>query len=156
MADDLELDLEDDKEDIKRKDKRLTDLSEKVKLTSKERDDLAELNKTIAAEKEAAIKERDFYQSFADSASQYPQAKDHKDEIKSKVLSGYTVEDATISVLAKAGKLVPPKVERETSAGGSAINPPPRDGVKSLHEMTRDEKRQALIEAVNRGDISMS
>src|ERR1035437_610055 len=52
-----------------------------------------------------AEKERDFFKDFSGSISKYPSANEYQDAIKEKVMSGYTVEDATVSVLAKEGKL---------------------------------------------------
>ena len=155
--DDLDLQDESDNQDnIKRQSKRLKDLSQKVELTSKERDEQAELNKKLSAEKDVITKERDFFASFADSASLYPEAKNFKDKIKEKVMSGYSVEDATVSVLAKEGKLTGQPRPRETVAGGSAVNQIQGGGQKTLNEMTRDEKRQALVDAEAKGDISVN
>ena len=161
MADDLDLDLDLEGQDIEKKvdryQKRYKDLSSKVELTTKERDEQTKLNETLTSEKDAALKERDFYASFADSMAQYPQAKDFKDKIKEKVMVGYTIEDATVSVLSKEGRLTGAAPEsRPSPAGGSATTTPPQSGKKPIGEMTREEKRQALIEAEGKGDISIS
>lgn len=118
---------------------------------------------TARAEKEAADtakaemeRERDFYSGFADVLSQNPQAKDHKDEILGKVKSGYSVEDATFAVLGKAGKLGQPQVDTQPIAGGSATNTLSQPGSKQVSEMSRDDKRAALMEAEKRGDISFN
>lgn len=106
---------------------------------------------------QVAEKERDFHASFSDSISRYPNANEHKDAIKEKVMSGYTVEDATVSVLAKEGKLgavQAPPPPRQSPAGGSASNQIQSGGGKTIAEMTREEKRAAVLEAMNRGDIS--
>ena len=63
---------------------RLKELSNKVKITSEERDEKAKLLDEASKERDAAKKEVEFYSSFTDSVSKYPQAKDHKDEIKEK------------------------------------------------------------------------
>src|SRR3990167_248738 len=105
MADDLDLDqLEADREEKERAEKRFKDLSEKVRLTSEERDEKDKLVKERDEKIVGLEKERDFFSSFGDSVAKYPQASAYKDAIKEKVLHGYTVEDATISVLAKEGK----------------------------------------------------
>lgn len=162
MTEELDLDLNDfgqSEEDIRNKgvEKRIKSLSEKVRQTSEERDELVKAKEQAEQEKSGAIKERDFYASFADSTAKYPEANAFKDSIKEKVMSGYTVEDATVAVLAKEGKLqnYTPPVANETVAGGSAVNQPLQGGTKPMGEMTRDEKRAALLEAVERGDISV-
>ena len=137
--------------------KRIKQLSEKVRLTSEERDEQARLLAVESGKTATAEKERDFYQGFSDVVSSNPMAKDHKDEIKAKVLSGYTVEDATFAVLGKAGKLGQPKIEEPQSpAGGSAPTTPPQSGVKSPQEMTQEERKAALLEAQARGDIALT
>lgn len=163
MAEDIDLEqLDTELETQNKVEKRIKDLSEKVKLTSEERDEKEKLLKESSEKIAGLEKERDFFSSFGDSVSKYPQASAFKDAIKEKVLHGYTVEDATIAVLAKEGKLtgesstnVAP-VKRENPAGGSAINQPMSGGQKPLSEMTREEKRAALMEAEARGDLGMS
>ena len=141
MADELNL-----QDEEKVENPRIKELSNKVKTTAEERD--AANAKTVEAEAkaQAAEKERDFYASFADTTSQYPQAKDFKDDIKAKVLAGYTVEDATVSVLAKNGKLTTSAVREETVAGGSAATHLPNNPDKSIEEMSLEEKRKAVEE----------
>lgn len=161
MTEEQDIDLTDlgEDEEIRNKsvEKRIKSLSEKVRLTSEERDELARAKEQAELEKSGAIKERDFYASFADATAKYPEANTFKDSIKEKVMSGYTVEDATVAVLAKEGKLqnYTPPVEKETVAGGSAVNQPLQGGTKPLGEMTREEKRAMLLEAEGRGDISV-
>lgn len=156
MADELDLEQLDEKIDQENKvEKRIKDLSEKVKLTSEERDEL----KRLSSEKDKTIenlqKETNFLNSFGDTLSKYPQAVSLKDKIKEKVLKGYSVEDATVSTLASEGKLNP-KIEVENPAGGSAITNAPSGGEKSISQLSRDEKRAKLIEAEQRGDISVT
>ena len=141
-----------------REENRFTKLTQKVGESEKK---LAEESKARAdaeAAKLTAEKERDFYSSFADSAGQYPEASNFKDAIKEKVMSGYSVEDATVAVLAKEGKLnnyTPPAPKMDSPAGGSATTAMRNEGNKSLSEMTRAEKRSELerIEAEG-GDLS--
>lgn len=135
---------------------RITALSGKVREASNERDAAKLLADTKTAEAAEAIKERDFYAAFSDVVSTNPAAKDHKDEILAKVKSGYTTEDATFAVLGKAGKLGAPAVERQSPAGGSAQTTVTGSPVKTPQEMSRDERRAALMEAEKRGDLSMN
>lgn len=155
MDDNLDLDL--GTEQINRADKRIQDLSSKVKETSTERDAAKAKAETAEAARLSAEKERDFYASFSDTVAKFPAASEYKDKIKEKVMAGYTAEDATVAVLNAENKLVPPPpAPLEPAGGGSAVNQLPTGGTKSVAEMNRDEKRQALIEAEKRGDISLS
>lgn len=132
-------------------DRRVSNLTETLKT---EREDKAKLDQARAdaeAKANAMEKERDFYSSFSDSTSQYPQASEYKDAIKEKVMNGYSVEDATVSVLAKEGKLASQPIQRENIAGGSATNALQAEGAKSLAEMERADKRAALIQAEQEG-----
>jgi len=157
MADELDLDL-DLEEDINSKVKQRIDTAlskrdEAQKLASEKE---AEAQKALE-EKAQIEKERDFYASFSDSTAKYPNAHEFKDSIKEKVMSGYSVEDATVAVLAKEGKLTVESTPKEVISpmGGSAqINIP--SGEKSIQEMTREEKRAALMEAEKRGDLYLS
>jgi len=123
-----------------RSDNRFKDLSDKVELTAKERDE-------AAAKAAAAEKEVEFYKSF--SKLKYPDALEYQEKIKEKVMAGYDMEDAAISVLAKAGKLnqMPPPVRRDSPAGGSATTAMRSGGEKSAGEMTQAERRQALLDS---------
>lgn len=154
MADDLISITPDDA--LSGAESRIKELSNKVKLTSEERDENKRLRDEADTKVAEVSKERDFYSGFADIIASQPAAKDHKEEILTKVKAGYSVEDATAAVLVKAGKYQAPKVERDNPAGGSANITPPQGGNKSLRDMSREEKRAALIEAEKRGDISMS
>ncbi len=126
-----------------RSDNRFKDLSDKVETTAKERDE-------ANAAKLAAEKELDFYKGFSKVSSkpEYQSASEFQDKIKEKVLSGYDMEDATISVLGKAGKLgnFSPPAKKDSPVGGSAVNAISSSGDKPIGEMTRDEKREALLE----------
>ena len=126
--------------------KRIKQLSEKVRLTSEERDEKDRLFKEESDKRASAEKERDFYQGFSDVVSTNPAAKDHKEDILAKVKGGYTVEDATFAVLGKAGKLgnTPPAQTSNTPAGGSATVTPPQTGNKSVSDMTQAERRAQL------------
>ena len=160
MTDELDLEQIDSEIDSTNKvEKRIKDLSEKVRLTSEERDEQKRLLQEQTEKTQSLEKERDFLNSFGDSLVKYPDAGAHKDAIKDRVLKGYSVEDATVAVLNQEGKLfkkeplVPP---RENPAGGSALNQPIIGGEKKISEMSREEKRAKLLEAEARGDISIT
>src|SRR3990167_5810275 len=157
MADE-ELDLElDEQENINKVEKRIKSLSEKVKLTSEERDELKGLNDNLTAEKHTLSKERDFYKGFNQVSAKYPGANEYQDKILEKVNAGYDVEDATISILAKEGKFSPvvPEIEKETAAGGSAATTIKGEGGKTLAEMTQDEKEAALRDYEAKGEFKL-
>ena len=161
MADEI-LDLETLDNEIEREskvEKRIKDLSEKVRLTSEERDE----QKRILSERDKKIaeleRENSFNSGFVDVLASHSAAKDHKDDIKAKVLAGYSIEDATFAVLGKAGKLdqpTPPPLPKENPAGGSATTQPITGGGKKLNELTRGEKRAELVDAEARGDIAIT
>jgi len=153
MSDDLPTDNEgeNDQEEEKiekppRSDNRFKDLSEKVEMTAKERDE-------AKAAAEAAQKEVEFYKDF--SKLKYQDAADYQDKIKEKVMAGYDMEDAAISVLARAGKLTPPP-QRSSPAGGSASTAIKSGDEKPIGEMTRAEKREALMEIERQEPGSLS
>ena len=158
MAEELDLETLDTQiEKDNKVEKRIKDLSEKVRLTSEERDEL----KRLSTEKDSAIanltKERDFLNQFGDALAKYPDATSYKDKIKEKVLKGYSVEDATVATLASEGKFTAKAPEVENPAGGSAaITQPVIASEKPISQLTREEKRQKLIDAEQRGDISVS
>ncbi len=162
MADEFDLDqLDREIETNNRVDKRIKDLSEKVKLTAEERDE----QKRILGERESTIasleKERDFFNSFGDQVAKYPEASGFKDKIKERVLRGYSVEDATTAVLVAEGKYNAPKVEHQapavdTFAGGSATTVHQTGGEKTIGQLTREEKRARLLEAQASGDLSVN
>lgn len=162
MADEdvLDLDIEDSAPQITRDNKRIETLSSKVRETAAERDAAKASAEAAEAAKVAAEKETAFYKDFSSQAGRYPAAAEFQDAIKEKVLAGYSVEDATVAVLNREGKLtapaVPPPPLPGPAAGGSASFTPTAPGDKSVAEMTRDEKRTALLEAEKRGDISLT
>lgn len=158
--DSLELDLELDNENINnRAESRIKDLSSKVK----EKSQIAEENAKKAEEADqraqAAEKRAEFLESFTEVSSKHPEAAEYRDAIQEKVLAGYTMEDATVAVLAAEGKYTPPAVEQEvvapvTAGGGSASNPPLQGAEKPLTEMSRDDKRALLVEAEKSGELA--
>ena len=129
--------------DVSRSQERIQQLSDKVQLTARERDEKEALIKERDAKIADLEKENSFNSGFADMLGNHPAAKDHKDEIKAKVLAGYTVEDATLAVLGKAGKLSAITPVTPQVAGGSAtINP--QSAQKEPKDMTQAERRDAL------------
>ncbi len=121
---------------------RFKDLADKVKTTAEERD-------AANAAKEAAEKELNFYKDFSKISSkpEFQAAPEFQEKIKEKVLAGNNLEDATFAVLGKAGKLGnAAPVQRESPAGGSATTTMNQGGEKTIAEMTRAEKREALMQ----------
>ncbi len=153
----LDLELEDEENNINKVEKRIKTLSEKVKLTSQERDELKGLNDNLTAEKHTLSKERDFYKGFNQVSTKYPNASEYQDKILEKVNAGYDVEDATISILAKEGKYNPvqPKVEKEKVAGGSAATSITDKGSKSPQEKPQDERFKALQDLESKGEFKI-
>lgn len=122
--------------------KRIKQLSEKVRLTSEERDEQVKLVKERDDKIVTLERENTFNSGFADMLGTYSAAKDHREDIKAKVASGYTVEDATLAVLGKAGKLggvTPP-----SPAGGSAATAMASKGNKEVKDMSQAERRAEL------------
>ena len=163
MTDTNELDLEQLDNDIEKEnkvEKRIKDLSEKVRLTAEERDAGKRQLEEATSKTNNLQRERDFYASFSDVVSTNPAAKDHKEDILAKVKGGYSVEDATYAVLGKAGKLggqpQPQPIVDSPIGGSAAVNQPITGVQKTVSEMSRDEKRAKLLEAEQRGEISLN
>lgn len=161
MPDELDLEnLDKEIEGTSKVEKRIKDLSEKVRLTAEERDERDKLLTTEREKSESLTKENQFLNSFGDSLAKYPNASGYKDEIKEKVLKGYSVEDATISTLASKGQFTQGQQEKvaptTNPAGGSAAVNVPTGDKKKVDEMNRQEKRDALLEAEKRGDVYVS
>lgn len=121
---------------------RIKQLSDKVEVTARERDEAKSLREQDQKKIQELEKENSFNSGFGDMLGTHSAAKDHKDEIKAKVLAGYSVEDATLAVLAKAGKLG--AVATPQVAGGSAATAMPQGGQKSPQEMSQAERRAQL------------
>lgn len=129
--------------ELSRAEERIKQLSEKVELTAKERDEVKNLVKERDDKIASLEKENAFNSGFADILGTHPAAKDHKDEIKAKVLSGYSPEDAAYAVLGKAGKLGTSAPAPQV-AGGSADTAMPQGGQKEIKDMSLAEKRAVL------------
>lgn len=160
MADET-LDLEQLDKEIEsenRVEKRIKDLSEKVRLAAEERDAVKRKAEEEAQKALNLQKEVEFLNSFGDQLSKHPEASQFREAIKEKVLKGYSVEDATVATLASQGKFTQrAEVTIDNVAGGSAsVTQPVTGGQKQISEMTRDEKRAKLLEAEQRGEIYLS
>lgn len=130
--------------ELTRAEERIRQLSEKVELTSKERDEKDKLIQERDEKIATLEKENTFNSGFVDVLASHSAAKDHKDEIKAKVMAGYSVEDATYAVLGKAGKLgATLETPTQVAGGPSAVNTP-QTGEKSVADMTQAERREAL------------
>lgn len=120
-----------------RAEERITQLSDKVKTE-------AEARQKAETEKADAERRAAFAEGFVDIVTTQPAAKDHKDEIKEKVLKGYSVQDATFAVLGAAGKLNGIPAPAPQVAGGSAATAMPQGGQKEIKDMTQAERRAEL------------
>ena len=160
MTDELDLEqLDNEIEGESKVEKRIKDLSGKVRLTAEERDAFKAKADEESTKASGLQKEVEFLNSFGDQLTKYPEAVSFRDKIKEKVLKGYSIEDATISTLASEGKLTASQKEIQIdniAGGAAAVNQPITGGQKTVSEMTRDEKRAKLFEAEQRGDISLS
>ena len=147
MADEEEYSEESETPVVESKqDKRLKDLSEKVKLTSEERDEKDKLLQEQTAQLEASQKETEFYKTFNTLTANTPGASEYQDTIKEKVMAGYEMEDAINAVLAKEGKLpgmtqIP--IAQDSPAGGSSSTTL-SSGEKNVGDMTQAERRAEL------------
>lgn len=153
MEQDLDLDLNDQEERLKEKN-RFEKLSEKVIFTAKERDDALAKIKQEEEARAKLEKERDFFRDFSKISVAYPAASAYQDKILEKVNAGYSAEDAALAILAKEGKLQappsPPTPPPDNVAGGSAATII-ADQEKSPEEMSKEEKRSALLELEKQG-----
>lgn len=117
---------------------RITDLSDKLRIASEGKESADA--KANEAERRAA-----FAEGFVDVITAQPAAKDHKDEIRDKVLKGYSVQDATFAILGPLGKIngnapvFTPQV-----AGGSADTTITQNTQKEVKDMTQPERRAQL------------
>ncbi len=134
---------------------RFINLNKRAK-EAEEKFQIAEKAKVEAEAKVAQMdKETSFLNSFSDVTAKFPTASEFKDKIKEKVMSGYSVDDATISILHAEGKLSSTPSLGNT-AGGSAPNQITNQTQKTTKEMTSDERWAALAEAERRGDLGMN
>ena len=130
---------------------RIRDLSGKVKDIAAERDAETKAKAEATDRATKAEKERDFFKGFAATTSKYPAASEYQDKIREKVMGGYDIEDATVSILAREGKLTSPRAEQKSPVGGSAVTNPVGGGDKQISEMSHEEKRKILEEHLSLG-----
>lgn len=154
MEEDLELDLGGQPQ-INRTEQRINSLTSKLGEAGKEREEA--LQKAEEAEKRAveAEKKAEFISTFSEVSTKYQGATEYKDKIQEKVALGYSVEDATVSVLNAEGKLLPQaeiEAPQQQVAGGSApINLPNASATPG--EMTQTERRAELLNPERAADI---
>lgn len=154
MAEELELELEDS--NINKTEERIKNLSTKVRDTASERDEAKAKADTEAQARLAAEKERDFFKNLSTLTGKFPAASEFSNDIWDKVKAGYSEEDAAVAVLNAKGKLMPQTIESaplESAGGGSAVVNLP-NGEPSLETMTREEKRQALMDIEKEGELT--
>ena len=156
MAEELELDLTEGNETINKTEERIKNLSSKAKTFAEERDAERAKAEAEANARANAEKERDFYKTFSTLATKYPGANDFQDKILEKVKAGYSEEDATVSVLNAEGKFSPasqPQAPVMSAGGGSASTTIPMQD-QTIETMSRDDKRQALMDLEKEGNVS--
>ena len=120
-----------------RSEQRFKDLSDKYAKADQAREQ-AEKDKANAQ------KEVEFYKNFTPLTSKYQAAGELQDKIKEKVMAGYDVEDATVSVLMKEGKFPQAQEPRRDSPIGGSATTALKSEAKDFGEMNRTEKREAL------------
>lgn len=152
MAEELE-----EEEIISRSDKRFKKLNDDVREANENLAKETGEKAKIQAEKDSIAKENAFLKGFNQVSTKYQGANEYQDKIWEKVQSGYDVEDATISILAKEGKYTPPpiKTEKESAAGGSANTSMKGGDNKIPQEMSQTERRAALMDAEAKGELSL-
>lgn len=162
MENELELDLDTELDQVQtnaenklKVKNRFEKLSEKVILTAKEKEEAEAKVKLEAEARLKAEKERDFYKGFSEISSKYPQATQHQDKILERVNKGYSPKAAALEVLEEVGQLTPitagtQPLKPENPAGGSAATTITDSG-KDVSHMTREEKRNALLEMEKQG-----
>lgn len=126
------------------------DSQSRIKQVLQKASEEAEARKKAEAEREEFRKEADFYKSFNPLTTKYQGAADLQDKIKEKVMQGYDIEDATVAVLNREGKLNPKSepVEREVVVGGSSTNLPTTGKAKSVSEMSQSERWAELKKTI--------
>lgn len=155
MEDELDLDLTPEEQNINRTEARIKDLSSKVREKASEAEAAKEAAQKAEEAREAAEKRAEFLENFSNVSAKYPDATEYKADIEAKVQAGYSLEDAAVAVLASQGKFTPQveQVQQSQAAGGSAPTEIPVYADKPIGEMSREEMRNALIEADRNGEL---
>lgn len=122
--------------------------------------DKRELSQKLEAEAKAkaeaetkrleAEKKLEFYKGFNTISSKYPEAANYQEQILDRHSKGIDLEEATLGILAKEGKLQATKTEEVHPEGGSAINP---EVVKDPSNLTVGESLQTLKDLEKTGDL---
>ena len=154
MAEELELDLSNEDENINKTEERIKNLSSKVKTTAQERDAERAAREEAEAKAQAAERKVEFLDKFTDVSTKYQGAAEYKDKIFEKVNSGYSLEDAAVSVLNAEGKFAPQMAPIVESAGGGSAATILPSGDRDVSEMSKDEIRSKLIEASESGELA--
>ena len=151
-------DLKDtDGEGSQRSEKRFKDLSNKVAMLAQEKEESLKQHEAEKAELQKKAQDAEFKANFSDLREKYPQSREFEADIKAKVSTGYSLEDAIVSTLNSKGKLQASKEEvRSSSFGGSAdtalrearANDPTFGG-------DRAKMREELVRLEREGEIGM-
>lgn len=155
----FDLDLEPNEEHINRTQNRIQNLSSKVRQQAEETATERKAREEAEARAVNAEKRAEFLEAFNGVSAKFPAASEHRDAIQEKVMAGYSVEDAAVSVLNAEGKLTPSTetpMQTQETFGGSATTPPIQGETKSAAEMTQEERRALLIEADKRGEVEQA
>lgn len=153
MAEDLNTELNQPSES----EKRIKQLSGKVKEEAEARVESDRLRAEAETKAAEAEKKAAFAEGFADIVATHPSAKDHRADIQAKVMGGYSVPDATYAVLGPLGKLPAPQAattEAPPSPVGGSASFTPTTGTKSFADLSQEDRRKALQELSDKGDIS--
>ncbi len=160
MEDDLNVDLDQIENNADKQlqaKNRFQQLANDKRTLAQEKEVLEAKNKEIEAKSLQLEKQAEFYKTFNQVSSKYPEATNYQDKIKEKVEQGYDLEDATVSVLNKEGKLSggPITPVRPQAEGGSAVTNV-SEGDKSLNEMSMGDKLEALKELERSGELAQA
>lgn len=104
------------------------------------------------------ISDLKFTNDFNAVAVTYPHAREFGDKIHEKVMQGYSVEDATVSVLAKENKLITADQIKEEENKGKGLGGS-ADNVrfdKSSKEKSLDELKKDFQDMETRGEIRLT
>lgn len=157
MDEDLQIDLEEG-QNINKTENRIKSLAAKVAEEARGKEEAQAKTAEAEARALAAEKSLEFVNAFSEVTSKYQGATEFRTEIEEKVSKGYSIEDATVSVLNANGKLIP-QVEGMTVApitqagGGSAPTVLPNSNERTAHEMSQDERREELLKPERAADI---
>lgn len=149
MDEDLQLDLEEGQQ-ITKTEQRIKSLATKVADEARQKEEAQSKLEEAQNARLVAEKKLEFVTAFSEVSGKYQGANDFRTEIEDKVSKGYSVEDATVSVLNANGKLIPTAeqgitVAPITAGGGSAATALPNTAERPASELTREEMREELM-----------